>query len=54
MCSPAGQEEFFMKMGVAVESRTATPPEMDEAALAAFKAKGEALAPQYRTELLSP
>ena len=54
MCSPAGQEEFFMRIGVAVASRTATPPEMDEAAQAAFKAKAEALAPQYRTELLVP
>lgn|SRR2546422_4717117 len=54
MCSPAGQEEFFMKLGVAVASRTATPPEMDEAAQTAFKAKAEALAPQYRTELLVP
>ena len=54
MCSPAGQEEFFMRVGVAVESRTATPPEMDEAAKSAFKAKAEALAPQYRTEFLMP
>jgi quercetin dioxygenase-like cupin family protein len=54
MCTPAGQEEFFMKLGVAVASRTELPPEMDEAAQAAFKAKAEALAPQYRTELLQP
>jgi quercetin dioxygenase-like cupin family protein len=54
MCSPAGQEEFFMKVGIAVASRTATLPEMDEDAQAAFKAKAEALAPQYRTELLVP
>jgi quercetin dioxygenase-like cupin family protein len=52
MCSPSGQEEFFMKLGVPVESRTAPPPKLDEAAQAAFKAKAEALAPQYRTELL--
>jgi hypothetical protein len=26
ICSPAGQEKFFMKLGVAVASRTATPP----------------------------
>jgi hypothetical protein len=43
-----------MKLGVAVASRTELPPEMDEAAQAAFKAKAEALAPQYRTELLQP
>jgi quercetin dioxygenase-like cupin family protein len=54
MCTPAGQEEFFMKLGVAVANRTARPPEMDEAAQAEFKAKADALAPQYRTELLQP
>jgi quercetin dioxygenase-like cupin family protein len=52
MCSPAGQEEFFMAIGIPVASRTAPPPTLDAAAQAAFKAKAEALAPQYRTELL--
>jgi quercetin dioxygenase-like cupin family protein len=52
MCSPSGQEEFFMAVGVPVASRTAPPPEFDEAAQAVFIAKAEALAPQYRTELL--
>ncbi len=51
-CSPAGQEEFFRAVGVPVASRTAPPPKLDAAARAAFKAKAEALAPQYRTELL--
>jgi quercetin dioxygenase-like cupin family protein len=54
MCSPAGQEEFFMAVGDPVSSRTEPPPELDEAAQAARKAKAEALAPQYRTELLQP
>ena len=52
MCSPAGQEEFFMKIGVPVASRREPPPTLDEVGQAAFKAKAEALAPQYRTELL--
>ena len=52
-CSPAGQEEFFSAVGVPVDSRTA-PPELDEAAQAAFVAKFQELAPQYRTELLGP
>jgi len=52
LCSPAGQEEFFMAVGVPVASRTDPPPKLDEAAQAAFKAKAEALAPQYRTEFL--
>ena len=54
VCSPAGQEEFFMAVGVSVDSRTAAPPELDEAAQAAFVAKVQELAPQYRTELLGP
>jgi quercetin dioxygenase-like cupin family protein len=54
MCSPAGLEEFFMAVGVPVDSRTAAPPELDEAAQTAFVAKAQELAPQYRTELLGP
>ncbi len=54
MCSPAGQEEFFMAIGDPVPSRTAPPPQLDEAAQAERKAKAEALAPKYRTELLKP
>lgn len=52
ICSPAGQEEFFMEVGVRVATRTTPPPKLDEAAQAEFKAKSEALAPKYRTEML--
>jgi uncharacterized cupin superfamily protein len=52
LCSPSGQEEFFMAVGIPLASRTAPPPKLDEDAQAAFKAKAEALALQYRTELL--
>jgi quercetin dioxygenase-like cupin family protein len=51
-CSPAGQEEFFLALGVPVAGRTIPPPKPDAAAMAAFKKKTEALAPKYRTELL--
>jgi hypothetical protein len=44
---PAGQEEFFMVVGVPVGSRTAPPPELDEAAQAAFAAKAQDFAPRY-------
>jgi quercetin dioxygenase-like cupin family protein len=54
VCSPAGQDEFFMEVGVPVASRTATPPKLTAAEQAAFMAKSEALAPKYRTELLKP
>jgi quercetin dioxygenase-like cupin family protein len=52
MCSPSGQEEFFMAVGIPLASRTAPPPKLDAADQATFKANAEALAPQYRTELL--
>jgi quercetin dioxygenase-like cupin family protein len=54
LCSPPGQEDFFMAVGVPVASRTAPAPKLDAAAEAALKAKIEALATQYRTELLPP
>jgi quercetin dioxygenase-like cupin family protein len=54
LCSPAGQEEFFMAVGVPLTSRTERPPDLDEAGRAEFAAKAEALAPRYRTELLRP
>jgi len=52
ICSPAGQEEFFLEVGVPVATRTTAPPELEGAAQAEFRAKTMALAPKYRTELL--
>ena len=52
ICCPSGQEEFFAQVGVPVATRTTAPPKLDETAQAEFKAKAEALAPKYQTELL--
>ena len=52
ICSPAGQEKFFMEVGVPVATRTTPPPKLDEKEQAAFIEKVIALAPKYRTELL--
>jgi quercetin dioxygenase-like cupin family protein len=52
LCSPAGQEEFFIAVGISLPTRTTPPPKLDPAAQAAFKKKAEALAANYRTELL--
>jgi quercetin dioxygenase-like cupin family protein len=52
ICSPAGQETFFVEVGIPVATRTTPPPKLDEAGEAEFKAKVLALAPKYRTELL--
>jgi len=54
LCAPAGQEEFFAQIGVAVATRTTPPPKPDKEAEATFKKKAEELAPKYRTELLKP
>jgi len=53
LCSPAGMEEFFLALGIPVDSRTSPSPQLDPAAQEALKAKAEALAPQYRTEFLA-
>jgi quercetin dioxygenase-like cupin family protein len=52
LSSPPGLEEFFIAVGDLVESRTAPPPRLSKAEQEARKTKAEALAPQYRTELL--
>jgi quercetin dioxygenase-like cupin family protein len=52
ICSPAGQEKFFVEVGVPVATRTTPPPKLDEKEQAAFIEKVKELAPKYRTELL--
>jgi quercetin dioxygenase-like cupin family protein len=52
ICSPAGQERFFMEVGVLVATRTTPPPMLTGEEQAAFIEKVKALAPEYRTELL--
>ncbi len=54
ICSPAGQEEFFLAVGTPVDGRTAPAPELDAAAREAFVAEVRRLAPVYRSELLAP
>lgn len=52
ICSPAGQEEFFATVGVAVASRTTPPPTPDPEAQAGLRALAGVLAPKYKTEFL--
>jgi quercetin dioxygenase-like cupin family protein len=52
ICSPAGQEKFFLEVGVPVASRTTPPPILDAEQQAAFIEKVSELAPKYHTELL--
>jgi quercetin dioxygenase-like cupin family protein len=53
LCAPAGQEEFFAQVGVAVETRT-TPPKLDKEAQAASMKIAKDLMPKYRTEMVKP
>jgi hypothetical protein len=52
ICSPAGQEDFFMKVGTSVTSRTATPPKLGVARQRDLIRKVQKLAPRYRTQVL--
>jgi quercetin dioxygenase-like cupin family protein len=52
MCTPAGQEEFFMSVGDPVEGRTAPPPALSKDEQAERVRRAKALAAKYRTELL--
>jgi len=54
MCTPAGQEEFFMEVGAPVVSRTAPAPKLNQVEQEKFVTKARSLAPKYRTELLGP
>jgi quercetin dioxygenase-like cupin family protein len=54
MCTPAGQEEFFLAIGDQIESRTTAAPELSPEKKVEFMKKAEALAPKFRTELLKP
>lgn len=52
ICSPAGQEEFFLEIGTPVATRTTPPPKLDAEQEKEFGEKAKLLAPKYKTELL--
>jgi Mannose-6-phosphate isomerase len=52
ICSPAGNDRFFLELGVPVATRTTPPPTLDEKHMAKFLEKAKAIAPKYHTELL--
>ena len=54
ICAPAGQEEFFARVGEPVATRTTPAPKPDQAIQYEFMKKARELAPLYRTELLKP
>ncbi len=52
ICSPSGQEKFFLEVGARVATRTTTAPKLDKEQQQQFMEKAKALAPKYRTEFL--
>jgi quercetin dioxygenase-like cupin family protein len=52
MCTPAGQDEFFLAVGIPVESRTSPSPKPNEQQQAATGKMIAALLPKYRTEMV--
>ena len=54
LCTPPGQEDFFLAVGDPLESRTAAPPELNAIEKAERGRRARGLAAQYRTELVDP
>jgi quercetin dioxygenase-like cupin family protein len=52
MCTPAGQEEFFLEAGFPVDGRTSPPPKPTEQEIAEKRQLIAALLPKYRTEMV--
>ena len=52
ICSPAGNDEFFMEVGLPVATRTTPSPRLDGEQQFEFLKKVKAIAPKYGTELL--
>lgn len=54
MCTPAGQEEFFLTVGIPVDSRTSPPPKPTPEEMAEKGKLIASLLPKYRTEMVKP
>jgi quercetin dioxygenase-like cupin family protein len=52
MCTPAGQDEFFLAVGFPVEGRTSPPPKPTPEEMAEKGKLIAALLPKYRTEMV--
>ena len=52
MCSPAGQDDFFLEVGDLVESKDSKPPELSEQEKKERLNKTIELASKYKTEIL--
>ncbi len=53
LCAPAGQDEYFRRVGDLLETRTSPPPHLDDDQLAERRRKAADLASEYDTEMLT-
>nr|WP_240639448.1 hypothetical protein [Micromonospora ureilytica] len=52
MCTPAGQDEYLLRLGDEVASKDAPPPRLTDDEIAERRQRAAQLAPAYRSELL--
>ena len=52
MCTPAGQDEYFMRIGDVVAGKDAPPPQLSQDELAQRRRLAGELAETYRSEFL--
>jgi hypothetical protein len=53
MCTPAGQDAYFVAVADPIDSRTSPHPKLDEATRTERGKTARSLAPRYRTEFLA-
>lgn len=53
MCTPAGQEEYFTRVGDPVDTRTSPPPSLNPDQQADRRQRAADLAGEYRTDMLT-
>ena len=54
LCAPAGQDEFFMAIGLPMPSRSAPPPTPSKEQQAELGQRMKTLLQTYRTEMVAP
>ena len=52
MCTPAGQDEYFLRIGDVIEGKDAPPPQLSAAQAAQRRRRAAELAATYRSEFL--
>ncbi len=52
MCTPAAQDEYFLRVGDKVAGKDAPPPQLTDDEIAERRRRAMTLAPAYRTEML--